>query len=136
LLHTNKGSKKLDCGDFCIFTKQDKKKKNMKQVCKIKEHKLVVVRILRRKECGKAQESCKSSNNKKRGKDCIVVCTSMQSCCDQDDNGRESCDLNLHPQIHYCALEEEATMAGGTLAHQGSILAMARKEWEQRGNLK
>ncbi len=108
----------------------------MKQVCKIKEHKLVVVRILRRKECGKAQESCKSSNNKKRGKDCIVVCTSMQSCCDQDDNGRESCDLNLHPQIHYCALEEEATMAGGTLAHQGSILAMARKEWEQRGNLK
>jgi len=33
-------------------------------------------------------------------------------------------------------LKEEATMARGALAHQGGVLTMAIKEWEQHKNLK
>lgn len=84
------------------------------------------------------QEQCKSSNSmqEERGKGHVVVCTSRKSRCKQDGSGRESCHLNLHPQIHYYALEEEATMARGESTRLGDVLAMARKEWEQRDNLR
>jgi hypothetical protein len=80
--------------EYIILFTREKKKKKTKQAYKVKECRLVVVvRSLRRKECGEAQEPRKSSSSrskwrrrrssKKRGKGRVAVCTGRQPRCKQ-----------------------------------------------------
>jgi acyl CoA:acetate/3-ketoacid CoA transferase len=69
----------------------------------------------------------KSSSGKKK-EERIALLWALANNRATSKTTKESYHFNLHTYIHYYALKEEAMMARGALAHQGGVLAMARKE--------